>query len=187
MVQKIFNIERDTDSANGWCLFDGETDTKLNMPQCIYEAFTGKYISADELLNKVSTVQIALAGVTNSLRVVDPVSLDRRSVLKTFALNGCSCGIDDEIDEYLTSPAEYEKHHIIYMDRDTDGNDKSIHAYIETPKNGKLRCQFKDDNDVRLNAKRNNIKYWIDDYKIVAGSNGGLYVMTLNSTITELL
>ena len=134
----------------------------------------------DEMLEKISTIQIALAGVTDSLNEVDTYSFLNRSVLKTFDLKP-SGTIDDEIEDYLHSVKEYEKYHTIYMDRDKEGNDNSIHAYIETPKNGLLRSTF--DKDLRLNAKRNNIKYWIDDYKISSGSSGGKFVRPLGHPI----
>ena len=97
-------------------------------------------------------------------------------MLKTFALKQTDT-IDDTIDGFLESVRDYEKYHTIEMDRDVVGNDNTIHAYIETPKDGKLRCRF--DRDVRLYAKRNNVRYWISDYKIEAGSNGGKFVIPL--------
>lgn len=186
MVQKIFKVEQDNSLMNGWSIIDEETGISLELPSCIYDELKGKYLNADEMLERINTMQIALAGVTDSLRVVDVMSLDRRSVLKTFGIKSNGT-IDDEIDWYLESTAAYEKYHTIFMDRDTKGNDSTIHAYIETPKNGRLRCQFKDDKAFRLNAKRNNIKFWIDNYKIGAGSNGGQYVMTLNVDPIEII
>lgn len=174
MVQKIFKIFRSFDSNTGWSIEDMSSGTILDLPEiCIEDLNAGKYTNAEELLERIETMQIALAGVTDSLNVTDEYSLDRRSVLKTFTLkkNGT---IDDTIDDYIESVAQYESYHTIYMDRDVSGNDNSIHAYIETPKDGRLRCTF--DKAIRLNAKRNNIKYWIDDYKLDAGSNGGKYV-----------
>jgi len=161
-------------SPTGWEIEDQASGTTLNLPEiCLEDLKLGKYLSAQELLDKIDTMQIALAGVTDSFNMVDPYSYSRRSVLKTFTLKSNGT-IDDTIDFYLESVKDYEKYHTIYMDRDVDGNDGSIHAYIETPKDGKLRCVF--DKSIRLNAKRNNIKYWIDDYKIDAGANGGKFV-----------
>ena len=178
MVQKIFTLQKSDTSANGWNIEVDEISIQL--PDNIYDELQGKYISSDEMLEKISTIQIALAGVTDSLNEVDTYSFLNRSVLKTFDLKP-SGTIDDEIEDYLHSVKEYEKYHTIYMDRDKEGNDNSIHAYIETPKNGLLRSTF--DKDLRLNAKRNNIKYWIDDYKIATGSAGGEFVRPIGKPI----
>lgn len=176
MVQKIFKVEKSADSATGWVIIDTDTDTVLDLPEICKEDLSGRYITSDELLDKIDTVQIALSGVTDSLRVLDTTNLNRRSVLKTFALKQTDT-IDDTIDGFLESVRDYEKYHTIEMGRDVVGNDNTIHAYIETPKDGKLRCRF--DRDVRLYAKRNNVRYWISDYKIEAGSNGGKFVIPL--------
>lgn len=174
MVQRIFKVRRDGDSPNGWKIEDTSSGTELNLPEIVYDDLdTGKYLNAEEILEKIDTMQIALAGVTDSLRVVEPRYLDRNSVLKTFGLKSTNT-IDDSIEEYIESVRDYEKYHTIEMGRDVAGNDNSIHAYIETPKDGRLRCQF--DKSVRLDAKRNNIKYWIDDYSIASGSSGGKFV-----------
>ena len=71
------------------------------------------------------------------------------------------------------------------MDRDKAGDDGSIHAYLQTPKDGILRCVF--DKSIRLEAKRNNIKYWIEDYKIDAGSNGGKFVRPIGTPPEEIM
>lgn len=174
MVQRIFKVQKSASSVTGWELEDQSTGEILDLPEVIIEDLNlGKYVSASEMLAKIDTMQIALAGVTDSLNMVDEYSFRHRSVLKTFSLKS-SGTIDDSIDGFLTSVAEYEELHTIFMDRDVDGNDGSIHAYIYTPRDGKLRCTF--DKSIRVNAKRNNIKYWVDDYKIDAGSNGGKYV-----------
>lgn len=173
MVQKIFKVEKSQTSSTGWEIIAQDTGEVLDLPSICVEDLAGKYISSDSMLEKIDTVQIALAGVTNSLNVVDAYSLDRRSVIKTFSLkpNGT---IDDTIDFFIESVKDYEQFHTIYMDRDKAGDDGSIHAYLDTPKDGKLRCVF--DRDSRLNAKRNNIKYWVEDYAVDAGSAGGKFV-----------
>ena len=174
MVQKIFKVSRSFSYATGWEIEDTASGKVLALPEiCLEDLDTGKYINASEILEKIDTIQIALAGVTDSLNVVDEYSLKRRSVIKTFSLKPNNT-IDDTINKYIESIKEYESYHTIYMDRDVDGNDNTIHAYIETPNDGKLRCTF--DKAIRLEAKRNNIKYWVDDYKIDAGSNGGKFV-----------
>lgn len=184
MVQRIFKVNKSVTSSTGWEIEDQTSNIILDLPEIVYEDLNiGKYIKADDLLAKIDTMQIALAGVTDSLNIVDDYSLKRRSVIKTFSLKANST-IDDTIDEYITSVNMYESYHTIYMDRDTAGNDNTIHAYIDTPKHGKLRCMF--DKSARLNAKRNNIKYWIEDYKIDSGSNGGLFVRLLGHPVEIL-
>ena len=179
MVQRVFKVNKSTTSSNGWEIeFDGKI---LQLPDNIYDELEGKYLDPDEILEKIDTMQIAVAGVTDSLNIVDLYSMLNRSVLKTFGLKSNLGTIDDEIDNYLESIADYEKYHTIYMDRDIDGNDGSIHAYLETPKSGKLRVMF--DKASRLNAKRNNIKYWIDDYNISTGSAGGEFVRPVGKPI----
>ncbi|MBQ8218207.1 MAG: hypothetical protein IJZ79_02785 [Bacilli bacterium] len=181
MVQRIFKVRHSSTSNNGWEIEDQSTGTVLDLPAiCLQDLDLGKYLDAQEMLDRIDTMQIALAGVTDSLNIVDEYSLNRRSVLKTFSLKQSNT-IDDTIDEYLESVKEYEKYHTIYMDRDKDGNDNSIHAYLVTPKDGILRCTF--DKSIRLNAKRNNIKYWTDDYKIDAGANGGKFVRPIGTPI----
>lgn len=181
MVQRIFKVSRSSTSSTGWEIEDTSTDKVLNLPEeCIETLNIGKYVNSSEMLEKIETLQIALAGVTDSLNIVDDYSFRRRSVLKTFSLKPNNT-VDDSIDKYLESVSEYESYHTIYMDRDIDDNDKSIHAYINTPKDGKLRCIF--DKSVRVEAKRNNIKYWIDDYKLDAGANGTKFVRPLGHAI----
>lgn len=180
MVQRIFKVRRSSESMTGWQIEDQMSGQVLDLPEVCCEDLKGKYMAAEDMLAKIDTMQIALAGVTDSLNMVDEYSFQHRSVLKTFGLQNQGT-IDDTIDDYLTSVAEYEKYHTIYMDRDKAGDDSSIHAYLETPKNGRLRCVF--DKSVRVNAKRNNIKYWIDDYKIDAGSNDGQFVRPLGQPV----
>lgn len=183
MVQKIFKVNESVMSDNGWCIEDTESGIILNMPECIYEEMNGKYIKANDMLQLVDTLQIALAGVTNSLNIVTnhAVSFERRSVLKSIRLKTNLDTIDDEINHDLESVNEYEKYHTIYMDRDTADNDKTIHAYIETPNNGRVRSQF--DKDIRVEAKRNNIKYWVEDYIIATGSAGGVYIKPITPIV----
>ena len=108
MVQKIFKVEKSADSATGWVIIDTDTDTVLDLPEICKEDLSGRYITSDELLDKIDTVQIALSGVTDSLRVLDTTNLNRRSVLKTFALKQTDT-IDDTIDGFLESVRDYEK------------------------------------------------------------------------------
>ena len=183
MVQRIFKATKSSTSSNGWEIEDQSTGEVLDLPNSCYEDLKGKYLSSDEMLNRIDTLQIALAGVTDSLRVVDQYSLSERSVLKTFGIR-TNNQIDDEIDEYLTSVKEYELYHTIEMDRDIAGKDDTIHAYIETPKDGRLRCTF--DKSIRLDAKRNNIKYWTEDYNIASGSKGGKFVRPIGTPIEIL-
>ena len=183
MVQRIFKVLESQTSPNGWDIEDESSGKILALPECIYEEMQGKYMKSDDMLKLVSTLQIALAGVTDSLNTVDgqEISYERRSVLKSIAIKNGLGTIDDEIDTYLDSVGDYEKYHTIEMGRDKDGDDKSIHAYIETPKNGRVRAQF--DRGVRLEAKRNNIKYWIADYKIATGSAGGVFIRPIGDPI----
>ena len=183
MVQRIFKVAKSTTSQNGWEIEDTASGIVLNMPECIYEEMKGKYMKSDAMLELVDTLQIALAGVTDSLNLVSgqEISFENRSVLKTIRLRSNLGTIDDEIDVDLESVADYEKYHTIEMGRDVAGNDGTIHAYIETPKNGKVRAQF--DKSVRLEAKRNNIKYWINDYKIATGTAGGVFIRPIGQPI----
>ena len=182
MVQRIFKVAQDSSSATGWTITDTSTDTVLELPEVVFEELDkGKYVDADELLGKIETVQIALAGVTDSLRMVDEYSFRHRSVMKTFGLKKQGNSIDDSIDFFLESVTDYEKYHTIEMGRDKPGDHTSIHAYLETPKDGRLRCTF--DKSVRLNAKRNNIKYWVEDYKLSEGSNGGKFIRPIGDPV----
>lgn len=182
MVQRIFKVAQDSSAATGWSITDTSTGTVLELPEVVFEELDkGKYIKANELLSKIETVQIALAGVTDSLRMVDEYSFRHRSVIKTFGLKKQGNSIDDSIDFFLESVKDYEKYHTIEMDRDKMGDDTSIHAYLETPKDGRLRCTF--DRSTRLNAKRNNIKYWVEDYNLGEGSNGGKFIRPIGDPI----
>lgn len=186
MVAETFNIYKDSSSNTGWTIESISDPTiTFDMPENVYNSFDGKYISADELLEKIKTIRIALAGVTDSLNIVNREALIHNSVTKTFTIKDGICNVDDMLDFVITvdnaddgngiAAMEYEKWHIIKMERDVLGDDDTIHAYVTTPKDGKLRCRFS--KDVRLDAKRNNIKYWADDYKIQTGTNGGKYVI----------
>lgn len=185
MVQRIFELRPSTTSVTGYEIVDTASGTVLDLPEICVEDLNGKYIKSDDMLKKIKTMQIALAGVTDSLKQIseDLVSFQRRSVLKTFMLHS-SGTIDDTITDPIESVKEYETYHTIIMDRDKSGDDGSIHAYLMTPTQGRLRCKF--DKSVRLHAKRNNIKYWIDDYKIGSGDKGGLYVIPIGTPVEIL-
>lgn len=199
MVQQIFNLMKDSSSQNGWVIQSTKTtdpntgDYKiLPLPDCIYNSLKGKYMSAEEMAKRIKTMQIAVAGVTDSLNTVDIYSFLNRSVLKSFTINPTN-SVDQNIDivsayddGYEIGIRNYEKYHIVKMGRDVPGNDKTIHAYIETPKDGKLRCTFAKQGDVRLDAKRNNIDYWLEDYTIDAGSQGGKFVRPTSQAIEIL-
>ena len=190
MVAENFNVIKDSSSLCGWKIESiSNPAITFDMPENVYNAFEGKYIKADELLPIVNTVRIAVAGCTDSFRVVNETALERNSVLKTFTLKSGINSIDDSIDFCIDVPdadfingaaaKEYEKFHLIKMERDVANKDNTIHAYIQTAKDGKLRCQFP--KDIRLDAKRNNIKFWVDEYRIDAGSNSGKFVRILDS------
>lgn len=184
MVQRIFKVQRSQTSITGWEIEDVSSGKILDLPDvCMEDLDLGKYIKNSQMLEMVETIQIALAGVTDSLNIVDDYSFRHRSVLKTFGLKKNDT-IDDTIDGFLENIQEYESYHTIYMDRDKTGDDDSIHAYLQTPGDGILRCIF--DKSIRLNAKRNNIKYWIDNYKIDAGPNGGKFVRPIGTPIEIL-
>lgn len=160
MVQKIFNVVA-ADVENGYMLVDKINPNKfLPIPTVVMEDLTGKYMAAQDILAKIDTIQIALAGVTDSLNIVDNVSLMRRSVVKTFALKP-SDTIDDEIEGYIESIDQYEQYHTIRMIRDENRN---IKAVITHPTRGDMPVKF--DESLMLNARRNNIKYWVNDYKV---------------------
>ena len=181
MVQKIFNIESSNRSKSGYDIISDSTGIRLDLPTACYAMLNeGKQLPADDMIKRISTLKIALAGVTNSLNKVDGEEFhyQHNSVLTSFGLkkNGT---IDDTITDYLSSVKDYEKFHTIYMDRDIPGDDSSIHAYIHTPNDGILKCIF--DKSIRLYARRNNITYWIDDYKIESGSNGSKFVRPIGN------
>lgn len=180
MVKDEFTVSRD---GTGWTITANTSGKSLQLPSCIYEKLNGKYITADEFLDKIETLVIALAGVTNSLNTTDAYSLDRRSVLCEIRLRSGLNSADDFIVQTMTSVEDYEKYHTIFMGRDKKGDDNSIHAYLFVPIYGELRCRFNNSDGFRLNAKRNNITYWIDDYKIEEGTNGGKYVIPKGTPI----
>ena len=185
MVQRIFKLIKNSASTTGWDIEDQSSGEVLELPSICYEDLKGKYMTSDAMIERISTIQIALAGVTDSLRVVDSYSLDRRSVVKTFGLipNGT---IDDTIDGFIDSVATYEKYHTLKMDRDVQGDDNTIHAYIETPKDGRVRSRFSKQNGIRLDSKSNNINYWLNDYKVITGSAGGKSISPIGDPIEIL-
>ena len=190
MVQRIFKLQKSTTSATGWEIVDQDSGKVLDLPSIVVDTLNeGKYIRANQMLDMIDTMQIALAGVTDSLNLSPDLDqaraeiyLDRNSVLKTFGLkkNGT---IDDTIDFYLTSVKEYEKYHTLKMDRDVSGDDSTIHAYIEVPNVGKIRSRFSKQDGIRLDSKRNNIDYWVADYKVVTGSQGGKSISPIGTPI----
>ena len=132
MVQRIFKVQRSQTSQNGWEIEDTSSGTILDLPDVVLEDLDegAKYVKNVQMLEKIDTMQIALAGVTDSLRIVDDYSFRNRSVLKTFGLKKNDT-IDDTIDGFLESVKEYESYHTIYMDRDKAGDDGSIQKAIE--------------------------------------------------------
>lgn len=178
MVDRIFEVIEDNSSSTGFLIKETVTDKVLELPSICIEEFDlgAKHVRFCDMYKKMSTVRIALAGVTDSLNIVNQTYFDRNSVFKSYGLKKSNT-IDDEIDGYLTSAKDYEVYHTIEMGRDKSGDDNSIHAYLYTPKDGRLRCKF--DKNVRLEAKRNNVTFWVDDYKIVSGSNGGKFVQLI--------
>lgn len=183
MVEKTFKFLREN---NEFYLLDRDTDTRLNCPTCLVENssaefLVGKYQYAKPEIFVNCDVRVALAGVTDSLRLVDEKAFNANSVLKKII------PADELIDKAplpddLESARDYEEYHIIRMDRDVKGDDDSIHAYITTV-DGKLRVRFP--KDIRLDAKRNNRSYWVDSYKIQVSDAGGKHVIP-QSDIQEL-
>lgn len=189
MVQKIFKISKSSNYSTGYAI-TAPDGTELELPESVINDLgRGKHYTSSnvaEFIDKIDTAAIALAGVTNSLNEVDHNYYMNNSVIKSIAFKNTGT-IDDTIDLIRAEddPEQiiktYEKYHIITMGRDVAGNDNTIHAYIETPCDGKLRCTF--DKSVRLEAKRNNVKYWIEDYKIDARSAGGKFVRPISLPI----
>lgn len=185
MVTKGFKLTKE----NGeYMITEISSNEQLKLPECI-EELKGRYpgTTIDKFIDCV--LVISLAGVTDSLRMVEPNAYERNSVLKKIVPNSAlsdQCPLPDEIcgDEYNSDTTfyEFEKYHTIKMGRDVPGNDNSIHAYIETT-SGKLRCQFPNKDDIRLDSKRNNRKYWVDEYKIASGSSGGQFVRITSEII----
>ena len=191
MVSKVFTLEQNSSSSTGWKIktnVDNRGEVELDLPTSVKKCFNGRFVKADEMLSKISTLKLALAGVTNSLNIENANYLDNNSALQSFGL-ATSGTIDDSIDGYIEAAEEdqmlairtYEAFHLVKMERDKTGNDDSIHAYIYTPSDGKLRCVF--DRAIRLDARRNNIRYWLPDYRIDAGSNGGKFVRPIGQPI----
>jgi hypothetical protein len=191
MVSKVFTLEQDSSSATGWKIktnVDSRGEVVLDLPTSVKECLNGKYIKADDMLKKISTIKIALAGVTNSLNIEKANYLDNNSAIQSFGL-ATSGTIDDEIDGYIEASEEdqmlairtYESFHTVKMDRDKSGDDNSIHAYLYTPKDGRLRCVF--DKSIRLDARRNNVSFWVDNYRIDSGSSGGKFVRIIGQPI----
>lgn len=190
MVSKICKLQSDSSSVTGWKIItdvDGN-QVELDLPTSVKNVLEGKYIKADELLKKIDTIRIALAGVTNSLNIEHANYLDNNSALQSFGLKKDG-SIDDTIDGYLEATQDdqelairtYESYHTVKMGRDVEGNDNTIHAYVITPNDGKLRCVF--DREIRLEARRNNVKFWINDYKVSSGSAGGKFVRPIGEPI----
>lgn len=168
MIQKIFTIKKDALSSTGYYIIVQGDVYSLEMLDCIIERLEGTFISAANIIDMIDTIQLDLAGINDSFVMLDEYSFRHRSILKTFKLkpNGT---IDDTIDGFLENIQQYESYHIIEMDRDTTNDDSTIHAYIHTPKYGRMLSEF--DKNLMLNAKQNNIKYWVEDYFICTDSN----------------
>ena len=187
MVQREFML---SESGGDWKIEDQSLGKVLDLPEKVKDDLKGKYLSEIEMLKKISRITIALAGVTDSLNVVDENSLKSRSVLKAIKLNK-SGTIDDTIDEIVSTDEDspesivkqYEKYHTLKMDRDVPGNDDTIHAYIQTPNDGKLRSTFSKKDGIRLDSRRNNITYWLEDYRIESGSAGGKFIRPIGTPI----
>lgn len=178
MVDKVFKVSKSTTSWTGWELIDTDEDVIIEFPECCFNELQGRYLSPNGMLERLDTIRIALAGVSNSMNIVDPVYLHKNSVIKYLGIKKGLSDVDDSFEQMPESVSEYEKYHTIKMGRDTQGDDSTIHAYIVTPNDGKLRCIF--DKSVRQFAKRNNIPYWVEDYKIEEGTNGGKFVRPLD-------
>ena len=187
MVQRQFIFSK----SNGQyeLVHNGET---MAAPSIIIEQLKGKYptTAADTFLG--STLTIALAGVTDSLRLVDNAAYDRNSVLKGIIFEQSLVDAAPLLQPEYSSEADpddivkyFERCHTIKMGRDVNGNDDTIHAYIfygqsAGDRDTKIRCRFP--NEVRLDAKRNNRKYWVEKYSIIPGSAGGAHVLIDNSS-----
>ena len=185
MVTKGFKLTKENSE---YVITEISTNKQLKLPECIKE-LKGRYkdTTIDKFIDCI--LVISLAGVTNSLRVVEPMAYEKNSVLKKIVPNiGLTdqCSLPEEIcgDGYNSDTVfhEFEKYHTIRMGRDTRGDDNSIHAYLETV-NGRLRCQFPNKDNIRLDSKRNNRKYWVDEYKIASGTSGGEFVKIISEIV----
>jgi hypothetical protein len=70
MVSKIFILEQDSSSTTEWKIktnADSRGEVELDSPTSVKECLNDKYIKADDMLKKISTIRLALADVTNSL------------------------------------------------------------------------------------------------------------------------
>lgn len=177
------NIRESDDSYSGYVMTararSSGVEKDLDVPLCIISAFnnSSKRTNWPKMVNRISSIRLAVAGVTNSLnKAFDDEKSDRyyheNSVLKSFGVQGND--IDDIITGYLESPAEYAKYHTIFMERDIPGDDSSIHAYIYTPEFGKMKCEF--DESLILESRQNNVTYWVDKYTIETDQNGNKIV-----------
>lgn len=168
MVQKTFILRKENDE---YFIVDENNKNKvLKCPECIltgFDSLQGKYVNADTFIN--SKLVIALAGVTNHLNKVDEDAFNRNSVLKyiipTQEILDKTPGLNK-----IYSVREYEKYHTIKMDRAVKNDDSSIYAYIDTME-GKIKCEFPTTDDIRLDAKRNNRSYWVDNYIITENND----------------
>ena len=167
MGKEVFRILKSSYERNGRIIESTQTGKELDMPTSIYDVLsTGKYLKNGSIIDRIGTIQAAIAGVTDSFNIVDEYSMMNKSILKTFSAipaNGIDAASAFE-NRYFASVQEYEQFHIIDMERDIKSNDKSIHAYLTTLQ-GRFRVQCQ--KDIILNVKRNNISYWIEDYDYV--------------------
>lgn len=179
MVHDKYKVFRLPESHNGWSIESSE-GASVDLPDCIFDELnTGKFIVASQILDKMKYIVLNLAGIDENTKEITAQTIrefNTNTTLDYFVLF-CDNTINDEV-ENISSIAEYEKYHTIYMD--VDDNNK-IHAYINTPKDGVLKCIFP--RDLRTYAYKNNIKYWTNDYKIASGKNGGKFVRPVGNPI----
>lgn len=190
-VKGTFKVIRDTSATNEWLLSviklygidDTDLiDTTVDLPKVFIEYLKGKALSGIEMLLRIDTITATLYAISNELYVDNQDVYNEDSVIESFTINPIAGSIDEAFKGVeFESVKDYEKYHIIKMGRDVAGNDSTIHAYIETPKDGRLRSLFDrsvkiDDTNIRTFAKRNNIQYWVEDYRVEERSAGGKFV-----------
>lgn len=176
MLLKTFNIKK-VDNEYKLSI----DDILLDIPPVVYNELNGKFIKADDMIVKLKTMTVSLAGIDETYNITDKYSFDNRSILKGFTIKTDLVKIDKTLDFELNSIADYEQYHIIELEYDDESKKNTLHAYIQTPKDGRLRCVF--DKSIRTNSVDNNIKYWIYDYVIQSGLKGKKFVRPLNPIV----
>ena len=90
MVDRIFEVIEDNSSSTGFLIKETVTVKVLELPSICIEEFdlSAKHVRFCDMYKKMSTIRIALAGVTDSLNIVNQTYFDRNSVFNSYGLTG---------------------------------------------------------------------------------------------------